>query len=121
MFSHFGGEFDLKRTSDDHTGQQVFEKLLLLLLLTVDSICYEIKREPGCVPEKENLVAYQKKRTWLRTRRREPGCVPEEENLVAYQKKRTWLRTRRREPGCVPEEENLVAYQKKGYWLRTKI
>ena len=108
---HFGGESDLKRTSDDHTGQQVFEKLLLLLLLTVDSICYEIKREPGCVPEEENLVAYQKKRTWLRTRRREPGCVPEEENLVAYQKKRTWLRTRRREPGCVPEEGILVAYQ----------
>ena len=100
---HFGGESDLKRTSDDHTGQQVFGKLLLLLLFTVDSNCY--------------LVAYQE----LLTIRGEPGCIPEEGNLVAYQKKRTWLRTRRREPGCVPEEENLVAYQKKGYWLRTKI
>ena len=101
---------DLKRTSDDHTGQQVFGKLLLLLLFTVDSNCYlvayqellAIRVEPGCVPEEENLVAYQKK---------EPGCVPEEENLVAYQKKRTWLRTRRR---------NLVAYQKKRTWLRTR-
>ena len=61
-----------------------------------------IRVEPGCVPEEENLVAYQKK---------EPGCVPEEENLVAYQKK---------EPGCVPEEGNLVAYQKKRTWLRTR-
>ena len=91
-------------------GQQVFGKLLLLLLFTVDSNCYlvayqellTIRVEPGCVPEEENLVAYQKK---------EPGCVPEEENLVAYQKK---------EPGCVPEEGNLVAYQKKRTWLRTR-
>ena len=86
-------------------------------LFTVDSICYEIRRETGCVPEKEKLVAYQKKGNWLRTRRRETGCVPEEEKvpekgkLVAYQKKRNWLRTRRRETGCVPEEEILVAYQ----------
>ena len=62
------------------------------------------KTEPGCVPEEGILVVYQKKRTWLRTRRRNPGCVPEEENLVAYQKT---------EPGCVPEERSLVAYQKR--------
>ena len=117
---HFGGEPDLKRTSDDHTGQQVFEKLLLLLLFTVDSICYEIRRETGCVPEEEKLVAYQKKGNWLRTRKRETGCVPEEEKLVAYQKKRNWLRTRRRETGCVPEKGKLVAYQKKRNWLRTR-
>ena len=65
------------------------------------------KRETGCVPEEEKLVAYQKKRNWLRTRRRETGCVPEEEKLVVYQKKRNWLRTRsrlimRRDIGCVP-------------------
>ena len=52
--------------------------------------------------KEEKLVAYQKKRNWLRTRRRETGCVPEEEKLVAYQKKRNWLCNRRRETGCVP-------------------
>ena len=134
---HFGGGPDLKRTSDDHTGQQVFEKLLLLLLFTVDRNCYLVAYQE-LLTIKGELVAYQKKRNWLRTRRRETGCVPEkgktgcvpeEEKLVAYQKKRNWLRTRRRETGCVPEkgktgcipeEEKLVAYQKKRYWLRTK-
>ena len=103
------------------------------MLFTVDRNCYlvayqellTIKGETGCVPEKkkkEKLVAYQKKRNWLRTRRRETGCVPEKrkretgrvpekEKLVAYQKKRNWLRTRRRETGCVPGKEILVAYQ----------
>ena len=93
--------------------------VLLSLLFTVDSICYEIRRETGCVPEEEKLVAYQKKRNWLhtrrrywlRTRRRKTGCVPEEEKLVAYQKKGNWLHTRKRETGCVPGEEKLVAYQ----------
>ena len=57
-----------------------------------------IRRELGCVPEEENLVAYQKKGTWSRTRRREPGCVPEEEKPVAYQVRLIM----RRDIGCVP-------------------
>ena len=57
------------------------------------------KRETGCVPEKENLVAYQKKRNLV---------VYQKRNLVVYQnKKRNRLRTRcrlimRRDSGCVP-------------------
>ena len=66
------------------------------MLFTVDRNCYlvayqellTIKRETGCVPGVDKLVAYQKKRNWLRTRRSETGCVPEKEKLVAYQKKK---------------------------------
>ena len=55
--------------------------------------CVPERGETGCGPEKEKLVADQKKRNWLRTIK---------EKLVAYQKRETGCIPERRETGCVP-------------------
>ena len=79
-----GPQEDFGFTQDSRYLEGYCTIIIVIIIVTVDSICYELRRETGCVPEEEKLVAYQRKKT---------GCVPEEGN---------WLRTRKRESGCVP-------------------